>query len=426
MQNTCGHTFTETENMRLPKRWRQSLIFAATLIALYLCAGLIYGQKSSQRNLLWNNVASAVNRAHQESPNERNFTNANVIRETGTDSIHLALSVSKGTKIEPFYTLLKNILYYRGRFSFNRSECQIKIQTIRNDLCPITEFPSNDSLCLHLLVSNRIREIISATFDTWKPEDVQIIFYDSEDFEKPDEEEINNDRGEEVKMTNLLWPEIIQSSVTKVIVLDTDMLLNQNIANLWEMFTHFGRNQFIGGVFEQTTYLKRLMEDHDFRTLNTGINTGMLLLDLEKMRAVKWSKLWRKAAKEMSTQWNKLIFGDQIIFNYIIYNNPAYFHEISCEWNYVTFGHPNQADCPIVWMIQHAHKQYCSLSDWYRFKGLLLARLVHHVSDESPYPEVFSPVTSVRPFTVKEMKQTFQEVYSAFQRLNYRCFTREP
>ncbi|CAL8092316.1 unnamed protein product [Calicophoron daubneyi] len=57
-----------------------------------------------------------------------------------------------------------------------------------------------------------------------------------------------------------IFPEFAYNILKDVITMDTDMLLNQDIRNLWREFESFSPEQLIGGVFEQTNSLLRNMQ----------------------------------------------------------------------------------------------------------------------------------------------------------------------
>ncbi|CAL8085010.1 unnamed protein product [Calicophoron daubneyi] len=225
--------------------------------------------------------------------------------------INLAIYVREEPNLMQFYTLLKNILYYQGRKKMNTSGCLLSVQTISNRGCPTVKLPPPNPLLLHLVVDEESRLNITRTFNDWKLVNVYVIFYEYKRYKSLVEPYGGSKSIGEAGMMKLLWPEIIKVPTTKIILLDTDMLFNRNITELWNMFDDFKSTQMIGGVFEQTYYRKGLITSPGFPILKSGINTGMLLLHIERMRKMKWSELWRNTTKILLAKATMMSIGDQ-------------------------------------------------------------------------------------------------------------------
>lgn len=62
-------------------------------------------------------------------------------------------------------------------------------------------------------------------------------------------------------------------------------------------------------------------------------NTGVILMDLQKLRLMGWNGLWRSVAvKTLVTHyWTSL--ADQDIFNTIIKERPELLYPMPCQWN---------------------------------------------------------------------------------------------
>lgn len=62
-------------------------------------------------------------------------------------------------------------------------------------------------------------------------------------------------------------------------------------------------------------------------------NTGVILMDLRKLRSIGWNGLWRSVAvKTLVTHyWTSL--ADQDIFNTIIKERPKLLYPMPCQWN---------------------------------------------------------------------------------------------
>lgn len=68
--------------------------------------------------------------------------------------------------------------------------------------------------------------------------------------------------------------------------------------------------------------------------LGRGFNTGVMLLDLQKMRTrVNWKSLWHRTVKENLKSLKQTTLADQDVINAIIKNNPQIVLNISCQYN---------------------------------------------------------------------------------------------
>ena len=70
--------------------------------------------------------------------------------------------------------------------------------------------------------------------------------------------------------------------------------------------------------------------DHDYYY---RFNTGVIAMDLHKLRKVKWRQLWRLTAeKDLATHYFTSL-ADQDIFNAVLFQEPRLVHHMPCQWN---------------------------------------------------------------------------------------------
>ena len=64
-----------------------------------------------------------------------------------------------------------------------------------------------------------------------------------------------------------------------------------------------------------------------------SFNTGVILLDLHKLRSLQWNQLWRLTAeKDLVTHYFTSL-ADQDIFNAVLFQYPQLVHTLPCQWN---------------------------------------------------------------------------------------------
>ncbi|XP_018646703.1 glycosyltransferase-related [Schistosoma mansoni] len=97
-----------------------------------------------------------------------------------------------------------------------------------------------------------------------------------------------------------------------VIVLDTDILLNTDIIELWNHFENFSQTQSIGIGLEQNPHFQDVMPKLESDWEGYGYNNGVLLFDLSKIRLTLWNELWIVMTRNVLNNHGYLITGEQI------------------------------------------------------------------------------------------------------------------
>ena len=133
----------------------------------------------------------------------------------------------------------------------------------------------------------------------------------------------------------------------KVIVLDADLKFNADIKHLFEEFDKFSETNIIGIARENQPVYRHAL--HMYRNENkgtrvgdpppnglTGFNSGVLLLDVEKMAHSKLynSLIFSESVKRLTQKYKfKGHLGDQDFFSLISLENEELFHILPCSWN---------------------------------------------------------------------------------------------
>ena len=140
---------------------------------------------------------------------------------------------------------------------------------------------------------------------------------------------------------------VLPKSMHRVIMLDADLKFMEDIRKLYNRFELFTGENIIGigrdlqPVYRHTFYEYR--RDHPGTRVGSpppdglsGFNSGVLMLDLERMRK---SKLYNSLLNEESL--NRLTkefkfkghLGDQDFFSLLSMKYEELFHVLPCEWN---------------------------------------------------------------------------------------------
>ena len=158
-----------------------------------------------------------------------------------------------------------------------------------------------------------------------------IKFYDWKQYEYLIEFIPNTHYSGIFTLLKLLLPEILPFTIDRVIVMDTDMIFNRNVKLLWELFREFDENNLVGIAGEQSSwYLER---SNKWLANNLGYNSGVMLMDLTRLREIQWYTFWKAEVSSNLLKYHMLELADQDVINSVAYEYPHLFYEIPCHWN---------------------------------------------------------------------------------------------
>ncbi|CAC5385785.1 LARGE [Mytilus coruscus] len=220
--------------------------------------------------------------------------------------IHIAIVCAGHSATRSVVTLIKSVLFYR-----------------------------KNPLYFHFISDHIAQLILSRLFDTWNVPEVNVSFY-STDKVQEDVVWISNKHYSGVfGLMKLTLPKTLPKNLSKVIVLDTDVTFATDIAELWKIFSILKGKKTIGLVENQSDwYLGKLWKNHrPWRALGRGFNTGVILLDLQKLRDMGWMELWTKVAQEELQTMLYTSLADQDIFNTVLKLHPYLLYQLPCQWN---------------------------------------------------------------------------------------------
>jgi lipopolysaccharide biosynthesis glycosyltransferase len=117
-------------------------------------------------------------------------------------------------------------------------------------------------------------------------------------------------------------PDLLDESIHKVIYLDSDIILNRDIAYLWETDVS---NHCVGAVYDKFAYYR--CKDLSIPPEHGYFNSGVLLINMDKWRENKISK---KAFEYLDQQGSDLEYPDQDTLNVLLHDKWL---KLSEEWN---------------------------------------------------------------------------------------------
>ncbi|OWR51287.1 Glycosyltransferase protein LARGE1 [Danaus plexippus plexippus] len=184
----------------------------------------------------------------------------------------------------------------------------------------------------HFVVDPESMRTLNKLFETWDLPDVKYSCYDAQDRLSEVKWIPNNHYSGVYALVKLLFPSILPDKLEQVIVLDSDLTFLSDVSQLWHMFRNMSSLQFIGLVENESNWYTN--QKTRWPALRRGYNTGVMLLDLYKIRSlISWTSVWQKTVNENLNRLKTTALADQDVINAIIKNHPHIVYDISCHYN---------------------------------------------------------------------------------------------
>ncbi|XP_067658696.1 xyloside xylosyltransferase 1-like isoform X1 [Haliotis asinina] len=140
---------------------------------------------------------------------------------------------------------------------------------------------------------------------------------------------------------------VLPAHIHRVIMLDADLKFQGDIKDLYALFSNFSATNVMGIAHEaQPVYRHQF---HQYRSQNkgtrvgepppnglTGFNSGVLLLDIDRMRssAVYNSLITAEVAEQLKKKYSfRGHLGDQCFFTLLSLEHEDLFYVLPCNWN---------------------------------------------------------------------------------------------
>ncbi|VDP67041.1 unnamed protein product [Echinostoma caproni] len=102
----------------------------------------------------------------------------------------------------------------------------------------------------------------------------------------------------------------------------------------------------IGMTVNQSPWYK-IKEAMVWPAIGQGYNTGVMLLDLKKLRQTGWMQRWRQVAMEETKKHGHVYLADQDLMNAAIVRQPYLLYTLPCEWNLQINDWNEALRCPV-------------------------------------------------------------------------------
>ena len=197
-------------------------------------------------------------------------------------------------------------------------------------------FHRRNPVHFHFISDAAARTILATLFETWRIPQVNVSLHPTEEVEGDVAWIPNKHYSGVFGLLKLTLPKILPQHLDRVIVLDTDVTFATDIGKLWTIFDKFSSGQALGLVENQSDWYipGKLWKNHrPWPALGRGLNTGVILMKVARLRALGWSQTWRTVAEsDLVTQLSTSL-ADQDVLNAVIKRQPALLYPLDCAWN---------------------------------------------------------------------------------------------
>ncbi|KAH8864775.1 Glycosyltransferase-like protein LARGE [Schistosoma japonicum] len=342
------------------------------------------------------------------------------------DMIHVATLIDSGRSLVYMENLLKSLFYNQERFRCDLKNCCVSNLCDKfRDNCSLHDDIVSHSypIVFHILTNGKSNSNLTHFVSMWKLHNVEYYFYDCSTYLERLQWIVSKHSSGAKPFVKLLLPEILPSSVNKIIVLDIDMISNADIVELWNHFERFQETQMIGIGLEQNPYFQEVMKNLVNGWTGYGYNGGVLLFDLSKLRLIMWNDIWLSITEHLMKSKGYLITGEQDVINVIIFKYNDLFYEIPCEWNVQLSSGSDPERCPVSWLsyAELRKRNYVTINKQPKF-----THINHHIKPEDKdFPTPVSTNTIDQSDVIlkqPEMYYKFSSVYYKFSAVSRECF----
>ncbi|KAK4468902.1 hypothetical protein MN116_008062 [Schistosoma mekongi] len=346
---------------------------------------------------------------------------------TTDNRIHIVILFDGDIGLQYLNSLLKSIFYHQnGRFRCDLNNCcqsHFCNRFIDNCHSYSNNMLNSSSIVFHFLISTiSSNNGLLNLMNTWKLRNMEYHFYTCSKYLE-DLKWISSRHSSGSKpFLKLMLTKILPSSISKVIVLDIDILLNADITELWNHFNNFGENQSIGIGLEQNPHFNTVMSKLISEWKGYGYNNGVMLFDLSKLRLTPWNELWMLRTKEALDRQGYLVTGEQDILNIMLFELKHILYELPCVWNVQLSSGANESQCPISWLsdIELTKRNYSTI-----YKQPKLLHINHHMKpNDVTLQNINTEFTDQSDVMLQSQKiyDKFVSVYRQYTSLNESCF----
>ena len=226
------------------------------------------------------------------------------------------------------------------------------------------------SLYFHIILDSFNQVVLKKLMDTWLLPSVNYSFYSIDDFRDSISWIPNLHSSQLTELLKIQIPLILPSTVDRVIVLDTDVIVLSNIQELWAFFWNLRIENNLFALVDNTP--------NHIRGVHQLYDTSVLLFNLNAMRQAQWFHLWHIVVND-GLKMPVVSFSSDYIISSIITHFPGVHFILPCVWN---VHYKNRHACGFNFSYYHiiqlnslSSEEYYNLTSFYeQYDGKALRR----------------------------------------------------
>lgn len=247
----------------------------------------------------------------QEQPDETNTDKHEIqrpeqVHSSWKDSIHIGV-VACGDRVEETLVMLKSAVLF-----------------------------TQTHLVFHIFTEPELKHKFQEQLDFWPPKYREKVEYELYNITFPETDDVKPEDWKKLfkpcACQRLFIPHLL-TDVDSLLYVDTDILFLSPLEEIWKFFREFNSTQLAALVIEHEDkaigWYNRFAR-HPYYG-ETGLNSGVMLMNLTRLRDSKWLQSMHNYYKEYRL---KITFGDQDLINIYFHYYPEQLYLMSCEMNY--------------------------------------------------------------------------------------------
>ncbi|GMR43305.1 hypothetical protein PMAYCL1PPCAC_13500, partial [Pristionchus mayeri] len=199
-------------------------------------------------------------------------------------------------------------------------------------------------LHVHLFTNTRSGKTLATLFRTWPLARVKTSFYNVEEDQRSlawvkSTHEVNG-----YGQMKYIIHDVLPDYVEKVIFIDSDMLVLEDISILHSYFQSMERDGIMFAATNDQYARKDLEKTFGKGGSRKSLNSGLLLYDLKRMRSGGWNEMWRESALMLLDKLGTLKCPQDVLAALAI-SKPETYMKLPCVYNFQIGKGALQWDC---------------------------------------------------------------------------------
>ncbi|GMR40392.1 hypothetical protein PMAYCL1PPCAC_10587, partial [Pristionchus mayeri] len=198
-------------------------------------------------------------------------------------------------------------------------------------------------LVFHFITDEQSREVLPTLFATWNLPSVRVHTYDIDAYKSRVDWIPNAHYSAVYGLMKLIIPDILPYDTEEVLLFDTDLIVLGDITPLFDAFNGTPESALFA-IGKNLSPFYTQSKDR-WPAIGRGYNSGVVYLNLARIRNSMWNEIWRAATEEQLKIFKRLYLADQDFFNTVSFNHPSMFVLLPCVYNFQLGGISQPVNC---------------------------------------------------------------------------------